>query len=91
MIAIPQTAPPAFRGRLMGLMAFANNIMGFGISVFLVGLMSDHLFSGPGSLGSSLLAIAYVAGPAAWLLFFLAWKPYRAAAYRSVNAPPHAV
>lgn len=87
MIAIPQMAPPAFRGRLMGLMAFANNIMGFGVSVSLIGFMSDHLFSGPESLGNSLLAIAYVAGPAAWLLFFLAWKPYRTAVSRSVNAP----
>jgi MFS family permease len=37
-------------------------------------------------LGMSLLAIACVAGPTAWLFFYLAWKPYRAAMLRGSDA-----
>ncbi|MEJ7935273.1 MFS transporter [Sphingobium sp. AN558] len=84
-VALPVIAPPAFRGRLMAVMAFANNVIGLGLGVFLVGFLADTVFSGPGSLGSSLLAIVCAVGPVAWLLFFLAWKPYHAATSRQTS------
>lgn len=81
-VSVSVIAPPAFRGRLSALAGFANNIIGVGLGTFFVGLLSDTAFSGPGSLSLSLLTIACVAGPAGWLLFFLAWKPYRDAMLR---------
>ncbi|WP_340313745.1 MFS transporter [Rhizorhabdus argentea] len=86
-VTLPVIAPPAFRGRLMAIMAFANNVIGLGLGVFLVGFLADTVFRGPGSIGRSLLAIVCAVGPAVWLLFFLAWKPYRAATFRQSDAP----
>lgn len=84
-VAIPVIAPPAFRGRVMAVMSFANNIIGLGLGVFLVGFLADNLFNGPEAIGRSLLMIAVLVGPVAWLLFFLAWRPYRAATGRGVG------
>jgi MFS family permease len=85
-VSISVIAPPTLRGRLTALVGFANNIIGVGLGTFLVGFLSDTVFSGAESLGMSLLAIACVAGPTAWLFFYLAWKPYRAAMLRGSDA-----
>lgn len=84
LVAVPLTAPPAYRGRLAAMIAFVNIIIGLGAGTFSVGFLSDTVFRGPGSLGTSLLIITCAAGPTAWLFFLLAWKPYRTAMHRPV-------
>lgn len=91
IVSIPMTAPPAFRGRLMAVFALANNLVGAGFGVFLIGFLSDTFFKGPDSIRISLLVTTCVTGPILWLFYFLAWRPYRAASYRKLNAPESAV
>lgn len=84
IVSIPMTAPPAFRGRLTALFALANNLVGAGFGVFLIGFLSDTFFKGPDSIRISLLVTTCIAGPIMWLFYFLAWKPYRTASYRTM-------
>jgi len=92
-ISIPQTAPPAIRGRLVAVIQFCNNIGGLSVGSFAVAFLSERVFDGAGSLGQALLAVAVVTAPIAWILFIMAWLPYRAAVQRNgaVKLPPEAV
>lgn len=78
-ITVPLTSPPAIRGRLVALVQLCNNIISLSLGAYLVALLARTHFPGPTGLGSAMLVIALSAGPAAWLLFYLAWKPYRRA------------
>lgn len=80
-IAIPQTAPPDMRGRLVAVVQLCNNIAGLGLGTYLVSLLAQSVFEGPAAIGTALMAIAVVTAPIAWLLFLLAWLPYRHAVY----------
>ncbi len=86
IVSLPMTAPPAFRGRLTAVFSLANNLVGAGFGVFLIGFLSDTFFKGPDSIRISLLVTTCVTGPIMWLFYFLAWKPYRAACYRKDSA-----
>jgi MFS family permease len=78
-ITVPLTSPPAVRGRLVALVQFCNNIISLSLGAYLVALLAEKVFTGPGGLGQAMLAVALVAGPIAWVLFACAWRPYRRA------------
>lgn len=78
-IIVGLTAAPSFRGRLMAISLASSNVIGLGVGPFLVAVMSDRLFTGPGALGTSLLTLTLTAGPLGWLLIFLSWRYFRAA------------
>lgn len=78
-ITVPLTSPPAIRGRLVALVQLCNNIISLSLGAYLVALLARTYYPGPTGLGSAMLVIALFAGPSAWLLFYLAWKPYRRA------------
>lgn len=78
-ITVPLTSPPALRGRLVALVQFCNNIISLSLGAYLVALLAERVFPGPGGLGQAMLAVGLVAGPVAWALFACAWRPYRRA------------
>ncbi|WP_298400690.1 MFS transporter [Sphingobium sp.] len=78
-ITVPLTAPLAWRGRLVALVQFCNNIISLSLGAYLIALAAQTFFPGPTGLGQAMLVMAIAAGPVAWLLYACAWRPYHRA------------
>ncbi len=79
-------APSRLRGRLLGLLMFVFNIVGFGGGPALVGLLTDRVFGDEGLVGHSLGVVTIGGALAAFLAMWIALpKLNRAVAARQAD------
>lgn len=73
-------APPGGRGRMAAVYLLLLTIVGVGLGPWFVGLLTDHLFGDPDSVGSAIILMMTVITPFAVLVAVLGLAPMRAAA-----------
>lgn len=75
-IAVSLTAGPLLQGRLAALGQMLNTVIGLGLGPVIVGLLTQHTFSGDGAIGQSLAVTALSAGTLALIVMSFALAPY---------------
>jgi MFS family permease len=72
-------APPGGRGRMASIYLLLLTIVGVGLGPWFVGLLTDHLFADPGSIGASIIVMMLVITPISVLVARAGLRPMRAA------------
>lgn len=69
--------PNQIRGQVMALYLFIFTVIGQGLSPVITGATTDYIFTSPDDLRWSIMLLHIVFLPAALLITWLGWKPYR--------------
>jgi MFS family permease len=75
--ALQLVTPNQLRAQVSAMLLFMTNLLGLGLGPVLVGLFSDHVFSGPMSLAYALSFLAVLCCPLAALLVWYGLPAYR--------------
>lgn len=69
--------PNQIRGQVMALYLFIFTVIGQGVSPVITGATTDYVFTSPDDLRWSIMLLHIVFLPAALVITWLGWKPYR--------------
>jgi MFS family permease len=75
-LSVQQITPGRQRAQVMAVYLLITNLLGLGLGPVLAGMLTDHVFSGPGSNSAALFTLSVTALPAGVLLLILARKPF---------------
>jgi len=70
-------APNQIRGQVMALYLFIFTVIGQGLSPVITGATTDYIFTSPDDLRWSIMLLHIVFLPAALVVTWFGWKPYR--------------
>lgn len=80
--------PNAIRGQVAALYLFIFMVVGQGIAPFITGFVTDHVFTAPEDLRWSILLLHVIFLPAALIVTWRGWRPYREEVERLNRADP---
>jgi predicted MFS family arabinose efflux permease len=86
MTAMQEITPSRLRGTASALIAFGSAVVGLGIGTAIVGALSDHVFTGPGAIGTSVAVTSAFAAVSAAALFWKLWFDERRGRIASLEA-----
>lgn len=75
-LTVQQITPGRQRAQVMAVYLLITNLLGLGLGPVFAGMLTDHVFSGPGSNAAALLTLSVTALPGSILLLYLARKPF---------------
>ncbi len=75
--ALQLIVPNRARAQVTALYIMIISLVGIGIGPVVIGLMTDHLFTGPTDIRYSLAIVVGIASPVMTVLLLLALRPYR--------------
>jgi MFS family permease len=76
--AIQLIIPNRARAQVTAIYITLTTLVGLGVGPLVVGLMTDHLFTGPAGIRFSLALVVSLPAPVMFALLMLACRPYRA-------------
>jgi MFS family permease len=74
--ALQIITPPAMRGQMTAWYLVLFSVVGNGLSPWIIGLMTDHIFRDPDLLRYAILTTTLLFSPASLLVFWLGRKPF---------------
>lgn len=77
--ALQLVTPNQLRGQISAIYLFVVSIVGFGLGPVIVGALTDYVVGDPTKIGTSLILVILISGPASAGLLFLGLGPMRRA------------